>query len=915
MRKALFLMAVALGVALNVLSQDVRMNTADHTSGTLDNSTIQSETNHASNGAVIVGSWNDTNQYATLGAGGWQSFIGYGYSATGGASFVDSGVFSPPAGWQYVSDPALDVDAAGNFYIATLASNSMTGAQAVAVARSTTTTAPIVWGTAAMIAPASAFDSLDKEFIAVDRTGGTNNGRVYVAASEGDFFPNAAVIVAHSTSTTPLTFTTFSTLTGTDALYHGAMPAVAPNGDVYVVWGRYDFSASTESIQIMRSTDGGNTFLNPDGTAAARTITSPTMAPSTLTSGGISVRTRDFAHIAIDNSPVGIPTRGNLYVVYKARESATDRASVFFTRSTNSGVTWSAPRVIDAPPAVTIGGDTTTRDNWQPMIAVSPVNGHLYVSFYDRRDDPGNLQIRVYRALSTDGGLTWSNAPYSTTAFTPAVGFDPLANPTYMGDYNWNFADANGIDVTWGDCRNLCSPPGGATNPCTPTGRGDQDAYYHRVANLSGPDLFIQPWGYVTGIGPTWQSSDIYCVNASNVEVNAFKGVVNRLRAHVRNLGNATATSAVIRFKYAPWYAGLTDAQLKEIGTATLSFGALGTATADQVAPIDWDLTNLAENNGGVWPLTVGGATHFCVKVSVELMSDVNQANNNAQTNFFDVTTSLSLKFLVGNPFKTTLPVHIAVSKLPEGFRTTATLLDRDGKAVESMRLRPGEIGVASLRFIRPSKYRAKRDVVADVNVRVGDQVVGGVSARLARAGAPTPAAKPGLPLPSWNQGGKVIAGADQTVKPVETSRENPPAAEQNIDLTSVKLRGVTVVLPYKPAEVFEAALSTMRQRDEPVVLTDREKGLINSRSIALTADQMQTMVVPDDLKRVKRVAGRYVFSLAIRPVAEGSEITASTTIIANNVMDSFLGGTIVRSNERLERTHLERLERTLKPR
>jgi hypothetical protein len=916
MKRSLFVGVVKLLVALGALAQDVRMNTADHSTGTLDNSTMQSETNHASNGSVIVAGWNDTNQIAILGAGGWQSAIGYGYSATGGASFVDAGVFAPPSGWQYFSDPAVAVDAAGNFYIATLAVNSTTGAQAVAVARSTTTTAPITWGTAAMIAPVSAGDNLDKEFIAVDRTGGMYNGRVYLVASEGDLLPNAAVIVAHSTSPTPLTFSTFSTLTGTDALYHGAMPAVAPNGNVYVVWGRYDFpndAPPSESILITRSSDGGTTFLNPDGTAAARMIASPSITPPALLSGGVSVRTRDFPYLAIDNSPIGIPTRGNLYVVYQARQSSSDRVSVFFTRSTDSGVTWSSPRLISAAPAVTIGGDTTSNDNWQPTIAVSPVNGHVHVFFYDRRGDPGNSQIRVYQALSTDGGLTWSNAPYSSIAFTPAVGYAPLAVPTYMGDYIWSFADANGIDVTWGDCRNHCAPPPGAMNGCSPTGRGDQDVYYHRVANLSGPDLFIQPWGYVTGIGDTWKSPDIYCVNSSGVQRNAFRGIVNRLRARVRNLGNAAATNAIIRFKYAPWYAGLTDMQLKEIGTATVTLGPLGSGTDDQVVAIDWDLTNLDEDNGSVWPIKIGEVSHFCVKVSVELPSDVNFANNDAQSNFFDVTTSTLMSFLIGNPFKALLPVHISISKLPEGFRATATLVDRRGEP--SNELQPGEIGVARLRFVRPPKFRSTHDIVADVSVRVGNEIVGGVSARLARAARAEKFSSPGLPLQSWNRDGKVIVGADQTVKPVPTGQENPPAAKQRIDLTTVKLRGVSIVLTYKPEEVFQAALATMRQRDEAISLADFEKGLINSRSIALTVAQMREFVVHEDFRRVQKHGGRYLFSFVIRPAVDGTEVTASTTIIANNMTDSFLGGTLVRSNEQLERTHLKILEDILKSR
>jgi hypothetical protein len=122
-------------------------------------------------------------------------------------------------------------------------------------------------------------------------------------------------------------------------------------------------------------------------------------------------------------------------------------------------------------------GATTTPDTWQPTIAVAPSNGAITASFYDRRNDPANFQIRVIQAVSTDGGQTWTNVPIPGAEFEPAVGYDPVLNPNYMGDYNQAMGMDEGAALVWTDLRNRCQPPAGAVNPCSPPGRPDMDVY------------------------------------------------------------------------------------------------------------------------------------------------------------------------------------------------------------------------------------------------------------------------------------------------------------------------------------------------------------------------------------------------------------------------------------------------------
>ena len=313
--------------------------------------------------------------------------------------------------------------------------------------------------------------------------------------------------------------------------------------------------AAPQTIQIVRSTDGGANFHDPDTGAPApsKTIASVTSAVGRMISSGINLRTRGYPHIAIDQTSTGSPTRGNIYVVFQATPPApaTARSEIFFTRSTDRGKTWDTPRSISNGPAVTLNGDATQNDNWMPSIAVSHVTGHIRVAFYSRREDPQNTDIRVYDAGSTDGGLTWFNQPRSTTAFRPSTaGDDPVvrnATPIWAITSVWSLQDRTFMQLGATpeiDARLRAAP----RCPCPPAGRGDQDVFFSTDSDPVGADLAITPWGFVTGQGPTWQSPDIFVVDNGNNVVNAKQGIMNGLRARIRNLGNAAANGATVRF-------------------------------------------------------------------------------------------------------------------------------------------------------------------------------------------------------------------------------------------------------------------------------------------------------------------------------------------------------------------------------
>ena len=193
---------------------NIQVNQVDHTTGTLDNSTVQSETSHAVFGSTIVVGWNDMSQFATTGLPGLTSITGYGFSTDGGMTFADAGLLAPAPGLINLGDPALVVDSAGSFYFASLAvSNVFTlGGSRIAVAKSTSTSPTVTFGTPVLIqglvTTGSPFQ--DKELIAVDTSGGSFDGRVYVAWSEfaSLFDSTPKILFTRSASTSPLAFAT-----------------------------------------------------------------------------------------------------------------------------------------------------------------------------------------------------------------------------------------------------------------------------------------------------------------------------------------------------------------------------------------------------------------------------------------------------------------------------------------------------------------------------------------------------------------------------------------------------------------------------------------------------------------------------------------------------------------------------------
>jgi uncharacterized repeat protein (TIGR01451 family) len=419
--------------------------------------TTQSETTLAVLGNTICAGYNDS------GAGG---LSGLSRSVNLGSAWTDLG------GIGQSGDPVLAVhEATGNFYYAEIA--TIGGNPSIGVARSTDDC--WTFGAAVDASPVSsgfANTTLnDKPWIAVDNTGGARDGNIYACwtrffDTDGDGMADTSELRFSRSLDGGLTYQNEQILQAAGTAPFGCSVAVGPNGEVNVAWA--DRAGATQNdIRFRRSVDGGVNFAataqvstgnrHPgiDNVVACGTLNRPSLNGN--------IRMLHQAWMAVDTT--GGPFDGNIYVVWASDPvNGTDQSDVFFSRSTNGGVNWSA--------AVQLGAGGGATDQFEPFVAVGGA-GAVSIAWYDRRNDVANNNlIDVYKAFSRDGGANFDPIIRVTDVNFPVPplnpNFDPAIAPCYMGEYIAIASDAHNFYYAWGDNQNTlvtANYPGGRPDP------------------------------------------------------------------------------------------------------------------------------------------------------------------------------------------------------------------------------------------------------------------------------------------------------------------------------------------------------------------------------------------------------------------------------------------------------------------
>jgi len=226
-------------------------------------------------------------------------------------------------------------------------------------------------------------------------------------------------------------------------------------GDVFAFYPRF----VDHKLLLAKSTDGGVTFSSPTvfaNTYAAQSI--PVPASSVGHSGTITYISAD-AYSALG--------KDNVYTVWRdlsgeagcttstqapgTNASSSCKTRIWFTRSTDGGLSWEAPRMVNnqpapAPPAL-------PNDQFNPRLAIDESNGVLGVIYYDTIGDTATRKkTDVWFQTSRDDGVTWSSSVKVTTAQSD----ETVASRNFYqyGDYNGLSAAGGVFAATWTDNRN-----------------------------------------------------------------------------------------------------------------------------------------------------------------------------------------------------------------------------------------------------------------------------------------------------------------------------------------------------------------------------------------------------------------------------------------------------------------------------
>jgi hypothetical protein len=288
----------------------------------------------------------------------------------------------------------------------------------------------------------------DKEWMAVDRSGGARDGALYVvfylATMSGSSESASIVVRAKPSTTAPFGVeTAVSDSTFTDVQFAGI--GVDHVGDVHVFfWGSRTLDGRA-SLWHAVSHDGAASFEAPAIVGPVRFPSLEATAPDFLPQ-----RLAPIPQFAVDGNPSS-PHAGNLYAIWFSNDLASASAGtlaeafhIYFARSTDGGTTWSEPRRINDDSVA------FRADHFYPSIDVAP-SGAVVLTWYDGRQSRNNADLHHYTAYSLDGGATFSRNIRVTSE--PGTADAGVIGTFGLGDYTKCVSTGGYAIPVWVDGR------------------------------------------------------------------------------------------------------------------------------------------------------------------------------------------------------------------------------------------------------------------------------------------------------------------------------------------------------------------------------------------------------------------------------------------------------------------------------
>jgi len=323
-------------------------------------------------------------------------------------------------------DPVTIVDTAGNWYYFHLANPpSGTGSWIDRIVCQKSTDGGVTWNDGSYMG-LNGNKAQDKEWAVVDWT----NNNMYVTWTQfddyGSSLPNDKSSILFSKSTdegeTWSEALKINEVDGDciddDETVEGAVPAVGPNGEIYVSW------AGPEGIVFDRSLDQGETWLDEDIFVTDFPGGWAYDIPGIQRCNGLPITVCDLS---------GGENHGNIYINWTDQRNGISDTDVWMVCSEDGGDTWTEP--------VRVNDDPAGKHQFFTWMSVDQTTGYLWFVWYDRRDyDDTNTD--VYMAVSMDGGDSFINFEVSEEPFVPSSG-------VFFGDYNCVTSHNNVVRPIW----------------------------------------------------------------------------------------------------------------------------------------------------------------------------------------------------------------------------------------------------------------------------------------------------------------------------------------------------------------------------------------------------------------------------------------------------------------------------------
>ena len=348
----------------------------------------------------------------------------YYYSSDGGLTWQSGLLTSTYGVW---GDPVVDVDTNGNFYFLHLSNPPYPGNWIDRIVCQKSTNAGQTWDDGSYTG-LNGTKCQDKHWIAIDRT----NNNMYVTWTQFDEYdptpPNpmdSSIILFSKSINSGQTWSApkrINRVAGdcfdSDNTVEGAVPAIGPNGEIYVSW------AGPVGIVFNRSLDQGETWMDTNIFVSDIPGGWDFAIPGIYRANGLPVTCCDLSNG---------PYRGTIYINWSDQRNGNTDTDIWLIKSTDGGHTWSSiKRVNDDPPG---------KQQFFTWMTVDQATGYLYFVFYDRRNYSTTL-TDVYMAVSKDEGETFTNFKISESSFNPD-------SSIFFGDYTNITAYNNIVRPIW----------------------------------------------------------------------------------------------------------------------------------------------------------------------------------------------------------------------------------------------------------------------------------------------------------------------------------------------------------------------------------------------------------------------------------------------------------------------------------